>query len=80
MTTYKDEWLELLLKQKLPGWRIASDRNHIFINVPDEQDLDAAMQTFQTLVQGLKPKLKNKSVKIGFFLGNSKDSKFYELS
>ncbi|MGY4385913.1 hypothetical protein ACVWYN_002961 [Pedobacter sp. UYP24] len=80
MVSYKDEWLALLLKQKLQGWLIASDRNHIFINVPDDQDLDVAMQAFQTLLGGLKIQIKSKPTKLGFFLGNSIDSKFYELS
>ncbi len=80
MASYKDEWLDLLLKQNLQGWLIASDRNHIFINVPDDQDLDTAMQTFKTLLGGLKAKVKSKPTKLGFFLGNSTDSKFYELT
>ena len=80
MASYKDEWLDILLKQKLQGWLIASDRSHIFINVPDDQDLDAAMQKFKSLVEGLKPKVKSKPARLGFFLGNSTDSKFYELS
>ncbi|MHA4895823.1 hypothetical protein ACXZ1K_13805 [Pedobacter sp. PWIIR3] len=80
MASYKDEWLDLLLKQKLQGWLIASDRNHIFINVPDDQDLDEAMKNFKILLARLKAQVKSKPTKLGFFLGNSTDSKFYELS
>jgi hypothetical protein len=80
MNKYKDEWIELLLKQNIPGWLIASDRNHIFINVPDDQDLEVVLPDFKSKVQSLKSKLKSKPEAIGFFIGNSKDSKFYELN
>ncbi|MES2829504.1 MAG: hypothetical protein V4687_15190 [Bacteroidota bacterium] len=79
MSAYKDEWIDLLLKQKLPGWLIANDKNHIFINVPEDQDLETAMEDFIARVKLLKPKVKAKPAKLSFFIGNSKDSKFYEL-
>ena len=79
MNQYKDEWIELLLKQKFPGWLIASDRNHIFINIPDDQDLDKVMKDFQDKAKLLKLKIKAKPDKLGFFIGNTTDSKFYEL-
>ncbi|RZK77747.1 MAG: hypothetical protein EOO92_12345 [Pedobacter sp.] len=80
MNHYKDEWIELLLKQKFPGWLVASDRNHIFINIPDDQDLESVMKDFQSKIQSLKSKIKSKPEKIGFFIGNTLDSKFYELN
>lgn len=80
MDNYKNEWVELLLNQVAKNWLIASDRNHIFINIPDDQDLDLAINEFQRKVQLLKTKIKSKPVKLGFFLGNSVDSKFYELN
>jgi hypothetical protein len=47
MNAYKDEWIELLIKQKFPGWLIASDGNHIFINIPDDQELEKALSEFK---------------------------------
>lgn len=80
MNHYKDEWIELLLKQKFPGWLIASDRTHIFINIPDDQELEAVLPDFQKKIQVLKTKIKSKPEKLGFFIGNTTDSKFYELN
>ena len=78
MSAYKDEWIELLLKQKYPGWLIASDRNHIFINITDDQDINQVLEEFKTKVNDLKKKIKSKPDKLGFFIGNSVDSKFFE--
>lgn len=80
MSAYKKEWIELLLQQKFNNWLIASDQHHIFINVPDDVDLNRAMEEFMTKIQSLRTKIKSKPVKLGFFIGNTKDSKFYELS
>lgn len=79
MNKYRDEWIALLLKQNFKGWLIASDQDHIFINIPDDQDLESAMTEFKKKVGFLKPKVKNKPEKLGFFIGNTLDSKFYEL-
>lgn len=79
MNAYKDEWIELLLKQKFPGWLVASDRNHIFINIPDDQDLEKVLSDFKEKAIDLKKKIKSKPEKLGFFIGNSVDSKFHEL-
>lgn len=80
MNAYKKEWIDLLLKQNYPGWLIADDRNHIFINIPEDQDLEAAMVDFKKKVRSLSLKIKAKPDKLGFFIGNSKDSRFYELN
>ncbi|HEX8608627.1 MAG TPA: hypothetical protein VF679_08315 [Pedobacter sp.] len=80
MNSYKDEWVQLLLKQNFDGWLIASDRNHIFINVPDDRDINKVMLDFQEKVPELKKKIKSSSNKLGLFIGNSVDSKFYQLS
>jgi hypothetical protein len=79
MKTYKDEWIALLLKQKISDWLIGTDGNHIIINVTNDQDLDALMIEFQKTIKRLHPLIKNKPSKLGFFIGNSKDSKFFEL-
>ena len=79
MSAYKDEWIEILQKQKFSGWLIASDRNHIFINIPDDQNLDLVLEEFKVKAQELKTKIKSKPDKLGFFVGNSVDSKFYEV-
>ncbi|RZK24263.1 MAG: hypothetical protein EOO43_07645 [Flavobacterium sp.] len=79
MNAYKDEWIELLLKQNFPGWLVASDRNHIFINIPDDQDLEKVLSDFKEKAVDLKKKIKSKPEKLGFFIGNSVDSKFHEL-
>ncbi|MBC7566655.1 MAG: hypothetical protein H7223_06785 [Pedobacter sp.] len=80
MNAYKEEWIALLLKQKFNGWLIASDRNHIFINIPDDQDIEKVLVEFKEKVPELKKKIRSKPEKLGFFIGNSVDSKFYELS
>jgi hypothetical protein len=79
MSAYKDEWIQLLLNQKIPGWLFASDRNHIFINIPDDQNIDEVFLDFSKRVKMLVGKVKSKPEKLGFFIGNSVDSKFYEL-
>jgi hypothetical protein len=80
MNAYKEEWIQLLLKQKFDGWLIASDRNHIFINVPDDQDIERVLLEFKEKVPELRTKIKSKADKLGMFIGNSVDSKFYQLS
>jgi hypothetical protein len=79
MNAYKEEWIELLLKQKFPGWLIASDGNHIFINIPNDQDLEKVLSDFKQKTLDLKKKIKSKPEKLGFFIGNSVDSKYHEL-
>lgn len=80
MNAYKKEWIDLLLKQNYPGWLIADDRNNIFINIPEDQDLEIAMAEFKKKIRSLTLKIKSKPDKLGFFIGNSKDSRFYELN
>ena len=79
MSAYKDEWIDILQKQKFNGWLIASDRKHIFINIPDDQNIDLVLEEFKIKAQELKKKIKSKPNKLGFFIGNSVDSKFYEV-
>jgi len=79
MSAYKDEWIDILQKQKFNGWLIASDRKHIFINIPDDQNIDLVLEEFKIKAQELKKKIKSKPDKLGFFIGNSVDSKFYEV-
>ena len=79
MSAYKDEWIDILQKQKFNGWLIASDRKHIFINIPDDQNIDLVLEEFKMKAQELKKKIKSKPDKLGFFIGNSVDSKFYEV-
>lgn len=79
MNAYKEEWIELLLKQKYPEWLIASDGNHIFINIPNDQDLEKVLLDFKQKAVDLKKKIKSKPEKLGFFIGNSVDSKYDEL-
>jgi hypothetical protein len=79
MNKYRDEWIALLLKQNFKDWLIASDRNHIFINIPDDQDLNLAMDEFKKKMIFLRTRIKQKPEKLGFFIGNTLDSKFYEL-
>ncbi|MEJ7559444.1 MAG: hypothetical protein WKF66_14135 [Pedobacter sp.] len=80
MSAYKEEWIQLLQKQKYDGWLIASDRNHIFINIPDNQDIEKVLKDFQEQVPELKKKIKGKADKLSLFIGNSVDSKFCEIS
>jgi hypothetical protein len=79
MNAYKDEWIELLIKQKFPGWLIARDGNHIFINIPDDQELEKVLSEFKQKAIDLKKKIKSKPEKLGLFIGNSVDSKYHEL-
>lgn len=80
MNAYKDEWIALLLKQNFQGWLIGTDGTHIIINVSKDQDLEVLFNEFLASIKRLKPKIKSKPSKIGFFIGNNKDSKFYELN
>jgi len=80
MSAYKEEWIQLLLKQKFDGWLVASDRNNLFINIPDDQNIDKVFEDFVGKVSTLKKQIKSKPDKLGIFIGNSVDSKFYELT
>jgi hypothetical protein len=80
MNIYQEEWIQLLQKQKYEGWLIASDRKHIFINVPDNQNLDDLMEEFRTKIPELRKSIKSPIQKLSLFIGNSIDSKFLELS
>ena len=80
MDVYKKELIDLLLKQNYPGWRIAHDQNNIFINIPEDQELEVALEEFKKKMRSLAMKIKSKPTKLGFFIGNSKDSRFYELN
>jgi hypothetical protein len=76
---YKKEWIAQLLKENFPGWLVADDGKHIFIKIPDDQDLDVVYAQFPDVILSIKPKIKSKPVPLTFFIGNSKDSKFFEM-
>ena len=76
---YKNEWVAQLLKENISGWLVADDGKHIFIKIPDDQDLDLAYSQFPDVIHSIKSRIKGKPVPITFFIGNSKDSKFFEL-
>jgi len=76
---YLQEWLDLLITQNFPGWQFSTDKKHIVAFVPPTEDLEEALFTLQQAVGKLKSKVKSKPEKIGFFVGNVKDSKYWEL-
>lgn len=80
MKAYRNEWIAVLLKENFPGWLIADDGRHVFIKIPDDQDLDLVYAQFPDLILQLQSKIRAKKTGLTFFIGNSKDSRFYELA
>lgn len=79
MDEYKKEWVALLLKQNYRDWLIGVEKQYIFIRIPDASDLEETFTEFQKELMSLKSKVKSKQSKLGFFMGNSINSKFFEL-
>jgi hypothetical protein len=76
---YKQQWVELLVKEKLLNWRFSMDHKHIVAFVPADVDLDEAMLILKRVVTRLKGKVKGKPESLGFFVGNERDSRFWEF-